>query len=98
MPYLVHITDSDRNYLNALPLSDTAKEKVDDFIDYAIAQVEDAFRNDPLNRTQPNMHYFKTQLILFDTWGDRRFHRLDFFVNDENAPFGVLLIVYVDHQ
>ena len=98
MRYFVHITDNDRAYLSGLPLSDTAKERVEDFIDYAIARVDDAFRNDPANRTQPDTRYFQTQLVLFDKWGDRRFHRLDFFVNDENAASGVLIVVYVDHQ
>jgi hypothetical protein len=71
---------------------------VEDFINYAIADVDDAFRTDPANRTQPDTRYFQRQLLLFDAWGDGRFHRLDFFVNDEHAPHGVLLIVYVDHQ
>jgi hypothetical protein len=46
LPFLVHITDADRAYLAGLPLSDTARERVEDFIDYAIAGVDDAFRND----------------------------------------------------
>jgi hypothetical protein len=98
LPYFVHITEDDRAYLAALPLSDTAKERVEDFIEYAIAQVDDAIRNDSANRTQPNTRYFQRQLVLFDKWGDRRFHRLDFFVNDESAAQGVLIVVYVDHQ
>ena len=38
MAYLVHITDADRAYLAGLPLSETAKERIEDFIDYGIAQ------------------------------------------------------------
>jgi hypothetical protein len=98
LPYFVHITDADRAYLTGLPLSDTAKERVEDFIEYAIAQVEDAFRNDPANRTQPNTRYFHRDLLLLDVWGDGQYHRIDFVVDDEHAPFGVLIVVYVDHQ
>jgi hypothetical protein len=98
LPYFVHITDADRAYLAGLPLSDTAKEAVGDFIDYAIARVDDAFRNDPANRTQPDARYFHRDLLLRDKWGDGQFHRVDFFVNDQHAANGVLIIVYVDHQ
>jgi hypothetical protein len=98
LAFVVQLTDADRAYLAGLPLSDRAKAQVEDFIDYAIAQVDDAFRQDPANRTQPNPDYFQTHLLLFDAWGDRCFHRLDFVVNDVNASYGVLLVVYVDHQ
>ena len=98
MPYFVHITDADRAYLADLPLSATGKERVDDFIQYAIAQVDDAFRNDPANRTQPNTGYFHRDLLLLDVCGDGQYHRIDFVVDDEHAPFGVLIVVYVDHQ
>jgi len=98
LPYWVHISDVDRAYLNNLPLSDTAKKRVEDFVEYAIAQVDDAFRNDPANRTQSDPSYLQMQLLLFDKWGDRRFHRLDFFINDGNASQGALLVVYVDHE
>jgi hypothetical protein len=98
LPFLVHLSDADRAYLANLPLSDTAKERVDDFIDYAIAQVDDAFRNDPANRTQPDPRYFHRDLLLLDVWGDGQCHWIDFVVNDEHAAHGVLLIVYVDHQ
>ena len=98
MPYFVHISDVDKTYLTGLPLSDRAKESVEDFIEYAIAQVPDAFRNDPANRLQPNTRYFHRDLLLLDVWGDRQYHRIDFVVNDEHASFGVLIVVYVDHQ
>jgi hypothetical protein len=98
LAYQVHISDADRAYLDSLPLSDEAKERVEDFIDYAIANVTDAFRQDPANRTQPGAPYFQTQLLLFDKWGDGHYHAVNFVVDDRPAPFGVLLIVYVDHQ
>ncbi len=48
----------------------------------------------PCRRTR----YFHRDLLLLDFWGDRQFHRIDFVVNDENAPIAVLIIVYVEHQ
>jgi hypothetical protein len=39
MAYKVHITDADRDYLNNLPLSEGAKQKVEDLIEYGIAQL-----------------------------------------------------------
>jgi hypothetical protein len=36
LPYFVHVADADRAYLAGLPLSDTAKERVEDFIEHAI--------------------------------------------------------------
>jgi hypothetical protein len=96
--YAVHIPDAEQSYLDGLPLSELAKEKVADFIDYAISQMDDAFRNDPINRLQPNKPYFQRSFLLYDVWGDRRFHLLNFVVNDEHAPYGVLIIVYVEHQ
>jgi hypothetical protein len=98
LPYFVHITDADRTYLAGLPLSATGKERVDDFIEYAIAQVDDAFRNNPANRTQLTTRYFHRDLLLLDVWGDGQYHRMDFVVDDEHAAVGVLLVVYVDHQ
>jgi hypothetical protein len=81
----------------SLPLSDRAKASVEDFIDYAIAQVDDAFRNAPAKRLGVGSPYFQRQLLLVDFWGDRRFHRLDFVINDEHAHYGVLLVVYVEY-
>jgi hypothetical protein len=98
LPFLVHITNADRAYLAGLPLSETARERAEDFIDYAIAQVDDAFRNDPANRTQPNTRYFHRDLLRLDVGGDGKLHRIDFVVDDEHAAFGVLEVVYVDHQ
>jgi hypothetical protein len=54
LSYHVHISDADRGYLDNLPLSDAAKERVDDFIGYAIADVADAFRLDAENRPNPD--------------------------------------------
>lgn len=61
MAYLVNISDSDQAYLDGLPLSETANGRVDDFIDYAVANVDDSFRNDPANRPSPNSHFFQAR-------------------------------------
>ncbi len=98
MGYIVHISDADRAYLDNLPLSDEAKQRVEDFIDYAIANVDDAFRNEPTNRTGLGLPYFETQLILLDIWGDGSLHTVRFIVKDSSASSGVLVVVYVDHQ
>ena len=98
MPYFLQITDRDQAYLATLPLSDTAKESVEDFIHYGIAEVTDAFRSDPANRTQPDTRYFYRDLVLFDASGDRKYHQIVFFINDEHAASGVLTIAFIDHH
>ncbi len=98
MSYHLHISNADRAYLDSLPLSEEAKERVEDFIDYAILSVDDAFRNDPTNRLGPGSPYFQRQLILLDFWGDGQGHAINFVVNDESAAFGVLILVYVELQ
>ena len=98
LSYFVHLSSADRAYLDSLPLSDDAKESVEDFIDYAIAGVDDAFRNDPANRPYPGKPYFVIQLLLLDKTGDGRIHAVRFLVNDAGASSGVLVVVYVDHQ
>jgi hypothetical protein len=96
--YQVHIPPTERAYLDNLPLSDVARERVEDFITYAIADVDDATRNDPANRPQPGPPYFQRQLLLLDIWGDGRVHTIDVVVNDAAAAYGVLVFVYVDHR
>ncbi|HTU18973.1 MAG TPA: hypothetical protein VMG10_13010 [Gemmataceae bacterium] len=97
MAYSMMITDADRDYLDQLPLSPTARGRVEDFIDYAIANVTDAFRNDPGNRPRTNAPYFQVDFFILDTWGDGCYHKITFIVSDEHATAGVLAIVYVDH-
>lgn len=98
MAYHVHIEDRDQAYLDGLSLSDEAKGRLDDFIDYAIANVDDSFRNDPANRPFPNAPIFQLNFLFLDIWGDRRLHKITFHVSDEHAAVGVLLIVFVDHE
>jgi hypothetical protein len=98
LAYHIHIEDRDQAYLDGLALSEEAKKRVDDCIDYAIANVSDSFRNDPANRPFLNFAVFKLDFILLDFWGDGRVHKLTFHVSDEHAAAGVLLIVFVDHE
>jgi hypothetical protein len=96
LAYNVHVSDADREYLDALPLSEVAKGKVKAFIRDTLAVVDDAFRNDPANRIQAGSPHFRLQLLLLDAWGDRKLHLIEFIVNDEHARFGVLVVVYVE--
>ena len=38
------------------------------------------------------------RLNFQDLWGDLKYHIMDFVVNDAAAKFGVLDLVWVDHQ
>jgi hypothetical protein len=97
LAYVLHISERDRRYLASLPLSDHAKVRLEDFIDYAIRNVDDAFRNDPKNRPQANGPFFQRDFLLLDKDGDGHYHHFLFVVNDQHARFGVLILVYVDH-
>src|SRR5437868_544503 len=81
--YLIHLSDADRDYLQHVPMSETAKGKVTDFIAYGIANVDDAFRKDPANRPWPDAPYFQRDLLLLDVDGDQLLHRVNFIVRDE---------------
>jgi hypothetical protein len=98
VPFEVHLTDADKAYLDNLPLSARAKARLADFIDYGLARVDVAFRTDPENRVGPNKSFFKRDFLLVDTWGDDRWHRIKFVVDDANASEGKLVVVYIDHQ
>ncbi|HWG47077.1 MAG TPA: hypothetical protein VN688_30210 [Gemmataceae bacterium] len=98
MAYSVHISDRERAYLESLPLSAEAKQNVEDFIVYAIARVDDAFRNDPANRPKSDAPYFQVEFFLLDALDGYRYHKLTFVVNDEHAAVSVLSLAFVDHQ
>lgn len=97
MSYHIHIPDAEREYLDNLPLSPEAKERVRRFAEQFIANVPDAFRLDPENRPTLNAPHFKVQHIIWDRWGDGRVHAIDFHIRDDKAELGVLLIVFIDH-
>jgi hypothetical protein len=99
MPYDLQIDDATQAYLDNLPLSDAAKARVWDCIDYGIRNVSDAFRNDPANRPYgPGSTYFFLRFILLDRDGDQQIHILDFTIDDAHASAGVLLLAFVDHS
>jgi hypothetical protein len=100
LAYTIHISEADQRYLDNLPISEKAKEKVFDFIDYAIANVDESYRVDPANRMGLNSAYFQRDFLLLDTDSSENnvFHRINFIIKDDAAAFGVLLIVFVDRQ
>jgi hypothetical protein len=96
LAYHIHIPDREQAYLDALPLSPRAKEIVDRFIERFISNVSDEFRLTPENRPYPDRPIFRVQHILLDRWGDNRLHSIDFYIQDDKAAFGVLLIVFIE--
>jgi hypothetical protein len=86
LAYFVNVEDRDQVYLDGLPLSAEAKARLDDFIDYAIAKVEDSFRNDPANRPHPNSHFFRLEFLIRDVWGDGLYHKVTFVVSNDMLP------------
>jgi len=94
LSFNLHISDSEQAYFDGLPLSSEAKERINRFI----ADVSDEFRLNPENRPSPDSPYFYAQYIILDRWGDGRVHTIDFHVRDDQAQFGVLLIVFIDHH
>jgi hypothetical protein len=95
--YHIYISDANEAYLEKLPLSTVAKERVSRFIQGTIANVTDEIRFNLENRPDPTKPCFKMSLFLLDFWGDRHAHTLEFHIRDETAQFGVLVLAYVDH-
>lgn len=98
MAFFVHLEDREQAYLDSLSLSEEAKGRLDNFVNYAIANVDDSARNDPANRPFANVSIFQLDFFILDSWGDGRFHKITFYVSDEHAAVGVLLIVFMDHE
>ena len=98
MSFHVDIPDTERAYLDSLPLSAEAKERINRFVGRFIANVSDGFRLDPANRPNAAAPYFVVRYVLWDRWGDGHTHTVEFHVRDDNANFGVLLIVLIDHH
>jgi hypothetical protein len=98
--YQVQISDYWQEYLDGLPISSRAKQKISDFIDYALAHVNDEFRIDPANRPWPGKPFFRRDFVFLDRdpSGAVSGHRLLCYLRDDMAPFGVLLLVFVDHE
>jgi hypothetical protein len=98
LPFQLHISDAEQAYLDGLPLSPEAKERLRRFIDQTIADIPDAFRLDPENRPKADSPYFLVQHLLLDRWGDGGIHRIDFHIRDDKAEYGVLLVVFIDRH
>jgi len=98
LSFQVDIPDAERAFLDALPLSAEAKQRIDRFVEEFIADVAEDFRLNPENRLGPDSPYFHVQHIIQDRWGDGRLHSIDFHIRDDKAEFGVLLIVFIDHH
>ena len=98
MSFHIDIPDVERTYLDGLPLSPEARKRIDRFVEEFIAEIPHEFRLNPENRLCPDSPYFLVQLIILDRWGDGRMHRIDFHIRDDQARFGVLLIVFIDYH
>jgi hypothetical protein len=102
MPFFLHITDADRAYIDSMPLSPQAWQRVEDFIETGIMGIEDGFRLDPANRPGgPGEPLFEVRQVLCDVWGDRHVCVIRYVVAGTRrvaeAVFGVLTLVYVEH-
>ena len=98
MSFHLDISDSHRAYLDGLPLSPEAKVRLNQFIEDNIANATDLFRLDSENRPWTDKPYFVIRFIILDIWGDHRVHTIEFYVRDDKAEYGVLLIVFIDHH
>jgi hypothetical protein len=94
----VDISDHELAYLDNLPLSPEAKERVNQFIEQFIANVPDEFRLDPENRPDPDKDCFLVRHIVLDRKGDGLIHTIEFYIGDAPAESGVLIVAYIDHH
>lgn len=97
MAYAMNVSAKQQEYILRLPLSDEAKNVIRKYIKSVITNVSDEYRNDPARRPRPDSPYFQMRLNFQDMWGDLKYHIVDFVVNDA-VKFGVLDLVWVDHQ
>lgn len=98
MAFHLDIPDAEREYLDKLPLSPQAREAVKQFVEQTIANISDTFRLDPENRPDPSKPCFRITHLVWDLWGDRRVHTIDFYLKDADARYGVLLLAFTDHR
>jgi hypothetical protein len=96
LAYDIQARPEDKVYLASLPLSDRSKRRVEDYIVNGLGNLTDDDRE--RNRLAPGSPCIRMQFNLRDWWGDRRSHRVDFFLSDANAVHGVLLLLYVEHH
>lgn len=92
MSYNVDAPDHEWTYWDGLPLSPQAKRRLEEFI----AGISDEFRLAADNRVGPDSVYFKIEYLFMDVWGDRDVHRIDCYIRDDKAEFGILFIAYME--
>lgn len=98
MAYAINVSAKQEEYILQLPLSDEGKNLIRKYIQSVIANVSDEYRTDPARRPKPDAPFFQMRLAFQDLWGDLKYHVVDFVANDAAAKFGVLDLVWVDHQ
>lgn len=96
MRYFVHITEADSAYLDALPLSSEARQRLRRLLIETIASTPDEIRLDPASRDPNGGPYFWRDMLILDQWGDQRSHILQAVISDAAAAFGVLQVVYLE--
>ena len=98
MAFDLQIDAEHQAFLDDLPLSPYAKRRLDEFIDLAIADVRDDFREDPANRPNQDDALFQRDFYIVDAWGDDRCHRMKFTLDDSHAAVGVLVLTCIQYQ
>jgi hypothetical protein len=96
--FYLYISDIEQAYFDGIPLSPEAKDRVRGFVEQFIANVPDEFRLNPENRPHPDRPYFLVQHIILDREGNGLVHTIDFYIQDDKAESGVLVIAYIDHH
>ncbi len=95
MRYSLEFRESVRDYLRQLPLSRTARVKLNTRLIALTAEVPDSFRSDPENRPEPTSRFYHFTYLFRDA---NRSCTLYVVVDDSSAAYGVMSIVYVDCQ
>lgn len=84
--------------MDSLPLSPQGRAKVADFLEYGIANIKDADRNNPEIRAYEGRFLFHSDFFFVDEHGDERWHLIRFILDDSQVAQGKLSVVYIDHS
>ncbi len=93
----MYLNENDEAYIKQLSLSQQAIARVLDFVAHDLGNANDDIRTDPANRLDPNKPFYRCDFSLVDCWGDERFHRIEFVIDDSEAFQGRLAVVFVQH-
>jgi hypothetical protein len=102
--YTLVFAEPVRRYLRNLPgLSRQGRLKLFVNLRLALENIPDATLRDPAQRVGPDPtgvgpSCYRGDIVLRDSDGDGRVHQFVFVVDDRNAPYGVLEVVYVEHR